>query len=375
MNTKARKRHLQAVRNAIRERTGTVVDLLDAARRAGESVGEREVHQLRVATRRAGAAIAAFEDLLRPKRVRRMRRRLRAVRRAAGDVRRCDVLGPMFADRQDAPEGVVGFVLARIAERRAEAIEALGRACAKESRRRLERAARKLLRKISVPEADRAADGAPEADETNRPEEPSSVIARVTDSLRAQPLDGASSFEDLHEFRLRAKRVRYAIEVFEPLFDAEAYRRASEAIIAVQDRLGAMSDRHDAMAWLEWCWERAGAGGEAAAAPSIIEGLTSLAAEYRADRDRLRDEFLDWWGASGREAIFGALEALCPASAAARGAPAPGDDGSACVGDAPGPLGFAGSDFAEPEQDEASPGAPVIRVASASPRAAAGVPA
>ncbi|HVU05170.1 MAG TPA: CHAD domain-containing protein, partial [Polyangiaceae bacterium] len=49
--------------------------------------------------------------------------------------------------------------------------------------------------------------------------------------------------EDLHELRIRAKRVRYAVELLQPCL-GEAYRALHEQIQAVQETLGAHHDAH-----------------------------------------------------------------------------------------------------------------------------------
>src|SRR5690606_30232377 len=50
------------------------------------------VHQLRVSTRKAAAALKLFRDLLPKKRTRRLKAMLKAIRKAAGDARDLDVL-------------------------------------------------------------------------------------------------------------------------------------------------------------------------------------------------------------------------------------------------------------------------------------------
>src|SRR5262245_2600601 len=79
-----------AVRS-LRHRLDAVLHYLPlAAEQAGQS-GEH-VHQLRVWTRRADAALRLYRELTPRRRSRRMRKRLRRVRRAANDARDCDVL-------------------------------------------------------------------------------------------------------------------------------------------------------------------------------------------------------------------------------------------------------------------------------------------
>src|SRR5262249_28190395 len=58
------------------------------------------VHQLRVGTRRAGAAVETFADCLPPKVYRKVRRKLRRIRRAAGAARDWDVFQLDLAERE-----------------------------------------------------------------------------------------------------------------------------------------------------------------------------------------------------------------------------------------------------------------------------------
>ena len=77
-------------RRAISARLESVWELL--ARAADEHPQPEHVHQLRVATRRAMAALRIFEALLPRRRSRKMKKQLKRIRRAAGDARNLDVL-------------------------------------------------------------------------------------------------------------------------------------------------------------------------------------------------------------------------------------------------------------------------------------------
>src|SRR5688572_10302173 len=77
---------------------------LDAVRRYLKWSVERpaepeQIHQLRVWTRRADAALELYADLLPRRGVRKLRKRLRRIRKVAGRVRDCDV----YAHRTLAP--------------------------------------------------------------------------------------------------------------------------------------------------------------------------------------------------------------------------------------------------------------------------------
>ena len=92
----------EAARVALSVRLSAVRHRLPpAAERAAEDV--EHVHQLRVATRRAGAAVGIFRDLLPPKPRRAARTVLRAVNRAAGAARDWDVFQEMLAAPGAAP--------------------------------------------------------------------------------------------------------------------------------------------------------------------------------------------------------------------------------------------------------------------------------
>src|SRR5947209_2449342 len=90
----------EAARRVLTARLGAVLDRLPAAvEHADEDV--EHVHQLRVGTRRAAAAVRIFAECLPSRLHRQTRRALRAVRRAAGAARDWDVFLAMIADRHE----------------------------------------------------------------------------------------------------------------------------------------------------------------------------------------------------------------------------------------------------------------------------------
>src|SRR4051794_37589945 len=80
-----------AARRSLEPRLAAVAQSLPVAAHLAEYDIEH-VHRLRVATRRAGAALKLYRDCLAPKPARWMKKRLRKIRRAAGDARDLDVL-------------------------------------------------------------------------------------------------------------------------------------------------------------------------------------------------------------------------------------------------------------------------------------------
>src|SRR3954452_4423557 len=89
-----------AARRVLEGRLGVVRDRLPwAVHHADED--DEHVHQLRVGTRRAGAALRIFADCLAPKLYRRTRRILRAIRQSAGAARDWDVFLEMVQTRNE----------------------------------------------------------------------------------------------------------------------------------------------------------------------------------------------------------------------------------------------------------------------------------
>lgn len=323
----------EAARASVGERLGALVEQLNTVAEAGNSPSDHEVHQVRVATRRVGAAVAAFEGCFRPRRVKKLKRRLRAARNAAGEVRRCDVLGKLFGERlessRDEERAAIEHVLADLNARREEALLGIADACRKKARAKLERAGERLFKRVR----ERGPD-----DDSSLPNT-AGVLARIVvpqlaGALRDDADRDLAVFEHLHELRLDAKRLRYALEVFEPCFDGAAHRALYRKVVGVQDELGEINDLHDAMAWLERAWESAGGlalpaageNGESLCAADLQRGLASLAASYRADRDSRREAFVSDWRRARAGELFAALGAMLDAPEPAEAPPIPASE-------------------------------------------------
>lgn len=195
-----------------------------AAERAAEDV--EYVHQLRVATRRAGAAVWIFRDLL-PKKPRcQAKQVLRAVRRAAGAARDWDVflarLGPSGGEAAD-------FLAGYAVRERVTAQDVLAAVAAEQSAAIRESCA-------AIPAAVRT------SADRSLGEHTSSVLADLFDRFTAQVDANPAAEIDLHQLRITAKRLRYAIEIFAgcctPPMREVFYPAAEE----VQEMLGAVQD-------------------------------------------------------------------------------------------------------------------------------------
>ncbi len=85
------------------DRLKSVLKRFSQARRHGATNLER-IHQLRVATRRASAAIDFYEDFITRKSANKMARCLKRIRGTAGKVRDCDLLLARFSGEEAQAE-------------------------------------------------------------------------------------------------------------------------------------------------------------------------------------------------------------------------------------------------------------------------------
>ncbi len=230
----------EAARLALNDRLTTLANLISRSSKstAGSASAPRRVHQLRVAIRRADAAIGAFDDLLGRKAVRSMRRRLRRLRRAAGHVRDLDV-GIEMLEAAAADEAVRGAEAAAIrhllehaAAGRASMVPRLRRALERSDRDRISRGLEKLIDGIDAT----AAGGIGLETFARR------VLRRHSEELRAAAEADLADIDGIHELRLVLKRLRYALEVFGACFESQARRMIYRELLMLQERLGTIND-------------------------------------------------------------------------------------------------------------------------------------
>jgi len=231
----------EAFRVTLQECLAQIAGNLPAVR-ARQSEG---VHQLRVGFRRLNAALMSFGDPFRVKRLKIMRRQAKALASAFGPLRDLDVflsecLPPVM---QAAPENESLTVLKARAEGARNA------------------AWDTALTMLASGRVQNFLDDAAATSESKRwtkiGTSPIAVTAGATleGSLaralkRARPLDRAED-QDFHRLRLASKRLRYATEFFEGLYDAAITSAYLEKLKSLQDCLGEMNDVVAARAMLQ----------------------------------------------------------------------------------------------------------------------------
>jgi CHAD domain-containing protein len=266
------------------------------------------VHQLRVGTRRAGAALRVFADWLPRKHHKATRDYLRTIRRAAGDARDWDVfrIGLPAARPLQGAAGrpALDFLTGY----------ALGERCAAQAR--LVQAAADAGPGFAE-EAAALPDRARPADDGAHPDtfgdlaagHLGALLAAFTDAVRADPTAPA----DLHQLRILGKRVRYAMELFADCFAPPLKESLYPAVEALQEMLGELQDAAVGAERLEALRARVGqvAAGEW---PRLRRGVTGLIRSVRAKLPGGRARFRAWRTGWGKLATQYPLEALRPAA-------------------------------------------------------------
>ena len=195
------------------------------------------VHQLRVGTRRAGAALRVFADCLPRKHRRTVRRRLREIRRAAGDARDWDVFllslqesrPSSTATARPALDYLAGYAMGE----RAAAQVQLASAVADAGPSFMEESA-------ALPGLAHAPTGksAPVNFGELATAQFSALLATFNGAAAANPSDPAA----LHRLRISGKRLRYALEIFAGCFPPAFKDTIYPAVEQLQEILGSIQD-------------------------------------------------------------------------------------------------------------------------------------
>lgn len=205
-----------------------------------EAAGDDDepVHQLRVAARRAAAALHAFADCVSGDWHGTVKKLLRDIRRAAGDARDWDVFAASVrsSDRLSGPEN----------EPARAYLLGLAAGCRAAARVKLRSAA--AARGVTVSQAidtvdrhtrpPRGAPGAVAADLGTA--QLADLFAEFNSGVASAP----QSAGELHRLRIAGKRLRYAIELFAGCVPETLRELYYPAVEDVQELLGRVNDAH-----------------------------------------------------------------------------------------------------------------------------------
>jgi CHAD domain-containing protein len=262
---------------ALRERYDMVWEYASLSAAKWEDDAEF-VHQLRVATRRAAAAMETFAELLPPHKSRRMLKRLNRLRQATGEARDADVLMDRFSRQQSEGRDELATVLDQLRKLRCEAQKAIVVAVDRLAEKGFVRKAEALCERIRWRD---------EGPEPTYADQAPSLLAREVKKFFAAAAHDLSDSHALHELRIQGKALRYTMEVLSGAFDRRFRHEIYPQFREFQDRLGAINDHAAAHKRLaEWA--------EGLAQP--LAGEFAHLAEVESQRSsELRQEFLAWW--------------------------------------------------------------------------------
>jgi CHAD domain-containing protein len=300
---------MDAVREAIRDATKKT------------SPDPEVVHQLRVATRRATAALGAFKPSLKRRVVRKLRQRLRRIRSTAGECRDWDIISTALLTGPPAPARHVdslAFVIARLEKwRRAARLKVAGLGKQED---KLQRDAECLLNTIQdrslyvegCASGNTEADGGSQCRQANPPTLRDAAQHTLTDLIAAMREAAVCDLSDLHllhQLRLASKRLRYAMEIFAacygPAFRGELYSK----IETIQQMLGDINDSSQIVRQLDSLSEKAKNLRKAGdpKADAIRSALAHLRDEHTAQLSHRHQQFLTWWNSVNSDALFASI--------------------------------------------------------------------
>lgn len=246
------------------------------------------VHQLRVGTRRAAAALRVFKDCFPRKQLKPVKDHLRLIRQAAGDARDWDVfrlgLPNAKALSAGAAKPALDFLLGYALGERTAAQIHLADVVANDGPKFMELSQ-------ALPELA----GAPRSDDpptnfgTLAATQFGLLLGAFDDAAKANPTEP----HELHQLRILGKRTRYALEIFvdcfPPAFRETVYpavEKAQELLGEIQDaavgrdRLTALRDKVKAAVPDEW--------------PRLQKGFEGLIASMRTKLPQGRKAFQAW---------------------------------------------------------------------------------
>ena len=272
-----------------------------------------------MSTRRARAAIDALAEYLPEVNAGKCSKAIRRVTTALGEVRDFDVqLAAVddFRRRKPLPGYARGldWLRTRIERQRAAA------------QKRVTHAVSRLERERTIPEMTRAlawsarrASSSKEADDGSLLFHQAlvKILPRLKELLSFDSRAvGSATVDEFHAMRIAAKKLRYTMEVFAPVY-GESLNPFIKVSRKIQDYLGKI---HDCDVWLGGLIRILALKRFEPAGPATREEREGVEA-FRSDREKQREslcrEFRSYWRQLKRESVWGAIEELVRVSSGA----------------------------------------------------------
>jgi CHAD domain-containing protein len=272
------------------------------------------VHRMRVASRRLRSALALFGECLPRKKLADWQKQIRRITRALGAARDTDVqidwLDEILRDLTDSRHkaGVERLRL-RLRQKRAQlqtdVIQALDQLAASQTASEMEQTLRQDLvqARLNQVKAD-----SPYVYERAR----AAIALRLEEFLAYEGcVRRPEQVEELHAMRIAAKRLRYTMEVFAPLYE-DNLKEPLKATRAAQDVLG---DIHDCDVWGQYLpqfTEEEHAHtfeyfGHTRSFGRLAPGLVYLRQDRQQHRAGRYQEFVEFWDQTQKRDVWGKL--------------------------------------------------------------------
>ena len=295
-----------------------ILKRMEAAARQTQAVRRNDdvdaVHDMRVASRRLRTALELFEDRLPERKARLWGKTIRRVTRALGQARDTDVqiervrgFLDHLQDRHHQP-GIQRLLLRLRQSRQALQADVVG------SLDKLD--ASGVLTEMTDTLGPVVARGQLSHVDLNdarlRARADRGIAERLEQMLAYEScVEQPEQIEQLHAMRIAAKHLRYAMEVFSPLY-GEPFGETIQAVRRVQQQLGEI---HDGDVWIGFLpdfveQERQRTVeyfGSARAMSRLVPGIEALRAERKGHREACWRDFVDFWREMRRQDTWVAL--------------------------------------------------------------------
>lgn len=203
------------------------------------------VRQLRVAARRSAAALDAFGLLLPRRRSKVLRTELRRLRKALGEARDLDVMAIRLGNEAEARDSKkLRRFLKMLKSRRSSEQDNVSKTCAAAEQDGLAKTIKRILKRVRW----RGSVGEPSLACFN-----ARLLREAVTQFFTQADTSSHDPLVLHESRIEAKRLRYTLELVDPLMPKSAGKKPRGLFAELQESLGQISD-HAAAAELFDHW-------------------------------------------------------------------------------------------------------------------------
>ncbi len=293
---------------------GRLQDLQAHLPRLHDPHDSEPIHQTRVTCRRLRTSFELFEECFPSRQLRCWDRSVRRLGRALGRARDLDVQASFldrFLSELDERTGRPGLdrLRLRLAQRRERAQTGLRKKLRRFERSELALELEQSLREVSV-RAKLSGSADPPRwlwDQASR-----RVMMLVEQVLVHEPcVEQPDRVEEHHQMRIAAKHLRYALEVFSPLYE-ERLQTPLEVARGLQKTLGEL---HDCDVWIEFL-PRFIAGerrrtkkflGHLRGFRRIAQGLEELLTNRGRERERIHATFVEQWHRECGDSLWAGL--------------------------------------------------------------------